>query len=239
MSMKNLMWVGVLVSLAACSRNEPPAQAPNQTPAPSAATAPSPAAEPQLPPNPPVPMNLVGNLVRAHSPVLGPAGAPVTIVEFLDPACEACRAFSPVVKQVMFLHPDDVRLVVRFAAFHHGSDEAIRLLFAAQKQGKFEPVLAALFDGQDDWAAHHQPEPERAWQLAAKAGLDVKRARRDAASAAADALLKQDAEDIVALQVSRTPTFFVNGRLLTDFGPQPLMDLVAYEVNRTRGMSPN
>ena len=31
------------------------------------------------------------DLVRFHSPTFGPADAPVTIVEFFDPSCEACR----------------------------------------------------------------------------------------------------------------------------------------------------
>ena len=41
------------------------------------------------------------HLVRMHSPVLGPREAPVTIVEFFDPACETCRAFHPIVKDLM------------------------------------------------------------------------------------------------------------------------------------------
>ena len=32
-------------------------------------------------------------LVRPHSPIFGPKKAPVTIVEFFDPACESCRYF--------------------------------------------------------------------------------------------------------------------------------------------------
>ena len=40
-------------------------------------------------------------LVRFHSPIFGPANAPVTIVEFFDPACETCRAFYPMVKNLM------------------------------------------------------------------------------------------------------------------------------------------
>ena len=163
----------------------------------------------------------------------------MTIVEFLDPACEACRAFAPVLKQVMFLYPEQVRVVVRFAAFHEGSDQAIRLLEAARQQGKFETVLAALFDGQDDWASHHQPKPDRAWQLAAAAGLNMARARKDAAAAGADAVLRQEGEDIIALQVSRTPTFFVNGKLLTDFGPEPLMALVTAEVAAVAAAAPS
>ena len=34
-------------------------------------------------------------LIRADSPALGPANANVTIVEFFDPECEACRAIEP------------------------------------------------------------------------------------------------------------------------------------------------
>jgi protein-disulfide isomerase len=172
----------------------------------------------------------ISRLVRPHSPVLGPVDAPVTLVEFLDPACEACRAFAPVVKQVMFLYPKEVRVVVRFADFHEGSADAIRLLLAARRQGRFEPMLAALFEGQDQWAAHHRPDVEQAWKIAAANGLDITRARRDAAAPEVDAVLAQEAEDIVELQVTRTPTFFVNGKPLEGFGPEPLLKLVSQEV---------
>ena len=40
-------------------------------------------------------------LVRPDSPTLGSADAPVTIVEFLDPECESCAAFNPIVKKVL------------------------------------------------------------------------------------------------------------------------------------------
>ena len=40
-------------------------------------------------------------LVRPHSPVFGNPAAKVTIVEFFDPSCEACRAFHPYVKQIL------------------------------------------------------------------------------------------------------------------------------------------
>lgn len=173
-------------------------------------------------------------LVRPDSPVLGAAEAKVTLVEFLDPACEACRAYSPIVKQIQFLYPQELRVVVRFAAFHEGSDEAIRLLLAAQRQGKFEPLLAALLEGQDEWAAHHSPDVEKAWAIARTVGLDVKRARRDAASPAITARLDQEAEDLRALNVERTPTFYVNGKLLVDSDVRPLMDLVANEVKATQ-----
>jgi protein-disulfide isomerase len=172
----------------------------------------------------------VSHLVRSHSPVLGAANAPVTVVEFLDPACEACRAYAPLVKQILFAHPEDVRVVVRYAAFHPGSDEAVRILEAARRQGKFDEVLGALFERQQEWASHHAPNIDNAWKIAGSAGLGMARARRDARTGEVDALLKQEADDVVALKVERTPTFIVNGKLLVDFGPEQLMQLVASEV---------
>ena len=59
--------------------------------------------------------------VRPHSFVIGPVDAPVTISEFFDPSCEACRAYYPIVKQIMDRHPDQVKLVLRYAPFHDGS----------------------------------------------------------------------------------------------------------------------
>ena len=72
-------------------------------------------------------------LVRDHSPIIGPANAPVTIVEFFDPSCEACRAFYPPLKQILGLFPTDVRLVLRYTAFHEGSDKAVAILEAARE----------------------------------------------------------------------------------------------------------
>ncbi|MIL09957.1 disulfide bond formation protein DsbA, partial [Salmonella enterica subsp. enterica] len=74
------------------------------------------------------------SLVREYSPVIGSADAPVTIVEFFDPSCEACRAFYPLVKNLLAQYPQDVRLVLRYAAFHDGSDQAVGILEAARKQ---------------------------------------------------------------------------------------------------------
>ena len=65
-----------------------------------------------------VPAEQAEALLRPYSPILGPEQAPVTIVEFFDPACEACRAFYPVVKDIMAEHGDAVRLAIRYTPFH-------------------------------------------------------------------------------------------------------------------------
>ena len=218
----------LLIALSACSREK--AMAPEPFVAQPAQ--PAPPSRPAEAGGAPLAPELAARLVRAHSPVLGPAMARVTLVEFLDPACEACAGFAPLVRQVLLVYPTEVRVVVRYAAFHRGSDEAVRILDAAQRQKKFEPVLDALFDGQAQWASHQGPNIEQAWKLARAAGLDAARARRDARSAATDAVLKQDGEDVIALRVNRTPTIFVNGRPLEDFGGPQLLALVRQEVER-------
>ena len=50
--------------------------------------------------------------VRPHSPILGAEDAKVTLVEFTDPACETCAAFSPYVKQLMDRNPGRTRIKI-------------------------------------------------------------------------------------------------------------------------------
>ena len=173
-------------------------------------------------------------LVRMHSPVLGPQGAPVTIVEFFDPACETCRAFYPMVKSLMAQYPDQVRLVIRYAPFHQGSDQVVKLLEAAKRQGKYQQVLEAVLRAQPTWADHGRPNPDLTFEIAKAAGLDIEQARRDMAQPEMQLLLAQDVEDLTALQVGKTPTFFVNGRSLPSFGPDQLAALVAEEVAKAK-----
>lgn len=173
-------------------------------------------------------------MVRAHSPVIGPADAAVTIVEFFDPACETCRAFYPIVKSLMAKYPEEVRLVIRYAPFHQGSDQVVKLLEAAKRQGKYQPVLEAVLQAQPTWADHGRPNPDLTFEIAKTAGLDIERAREDMARPEMQALLAQDVADLSALQVSRTPTFFVNGRSLLSFGPDQLAALVAEEVAKAK-----
>ena len=173
-------------------------------------------------------------LIRMHTPIIGPQNAPVTIVEFFDPACETCRAFYPIVKQIMAQHPGKVRLALRYAPFHHGSDQVVKLMEAARKQGLYTPVLEALQAAQPEWADHAAPNIGIAFETAARAGLDMGRARQDMETPEIQAVLAQDIEDLTALRVSKTPTFFVNARSLPSFGPEQLARLVAEEVAKVQ-----
>ncbi|MFC6280412.1 MULTISPECIES: DsbA family protein [Polaromonas] len=169
---------------------------------------------------------------RAHAPTYGPRDAKVRIVEFFDPACETCRAFYPLVKRIVDGHQGKVQLVVRLVPFHKGSDVAAKILIAAHKQNLFFPVTEVVLNSQDSWAAHNQPNPERIWTFLKGTSLDAAKAKQDADSPEAQALLEQDLADASTLQVTKTPGFFVNGRPLKEFGHEQLKALVDEEVKR-------
>src|SRR5690606_7195887 len=135
-------------------------------------------------------------LVRMHSPVLGPQNAPVTIVEFFDPACETCRAFYPIVKNLLKQYPNEVRLVIRYAPLQHGSDQVVKLLEASKRQDMYWPVLEMVLASQPMWADHANPNVDVAYKAAEQAGLDIGRALADAGTPAIEAVLQQDVEDL-------------------------------------------
>lgn len=179
----------------------------------------------------PVASETVNALVRSYTPILGPEDAPVTVVEFFDPACESCRAFYPIVKDIMAEHGEAVRVAIRYAPFHGDVSElAIRALEAARMQGVYAPVLEALLREQGRWAAHGATEPDLILKIAATAGLDVEAARTQMLAPDLAAILNQDRADIETLGVRGTPTFFVNGKALERFGEAELRELVAAEV---------
>ncbi|VAV99887.1 Outer membrane protein, partial [hydrothermal vent metagenome] len=144
-------------------------------------------------------------LERAYSPVLGPADAPVTIVEFFDPACEACRAFHPVIKDIMAQYPDDVRVVIRYTPFHgQSSQDAIMALEAARLQGVFFPVMEALLTYQNAWARRGAPVEGKIMSIAGAAGLDVTSAEAQMKMPDVVAVFNQDQADVKAVGISQT-----------------------------------
>ncbi len=171
--------------------------------------------------------------VRPHSPVLGAEDARVYLVEFTDPACETCAAFSPIVKQFLDRYPGQLKLVVRWAPFHEGSADVVRVLEAARLQGRLWETLELLYRTQQVWTQHHRVYVERVWPLLPQAGLDVERLRRDVDDPQITAIIEQDLADAQALGVQKTPGFFVNGRPLEPFGWEPLAQLVASEVRES------
>jgi protein-disulfide isomerase len=172
-------------------------------------------------------------LLRFHAPSVGGAGAKVQIVEFLDPACETCREFYPAVKSIVAGDPEKIRLSVRHVALHQGAEHALRVLEAAKRQGKYWQTLEALLAAQPQWVRNHVVRPEAVIPAIAAVGLDVEQLKRDMNDPEVMRLIEIDRADAQALNVTKTPEFFVNGRQLPSFGYEQLRRLVAEELQKT------
>ena len=167
---------------------------------------------------------------RAHSPVYGPAEAKVTIVEFLDPSCETCRAFYPAVKDLVNTNGGKVKLVIRYAPFHEGSEEVVKILEASRLQDKYWPTLETVLQMQPQWASHDNPQVDLIWNYLKASSLDIDKVREDMNNPTIATIVDQDKADLRALQITQTPTFFVNGKPLAKFGLEQLKALVEQEV---------
>ena len=171
-------------------------------------------------------------LESALSPTIGPPNAKVHIVEFLDPACETCAMFYPMVKSWMKEVPDQIRLTVRHVAFHAGSEHAVKILEASRKQDKYWQTLEALLASQQQWVQNHTVMPDRILPAIESVGLDVAQLEADMNSVEVLQRMEKDKKDSIVLKVAATPEYFVNGRPLPSFGQQQLANLAREELQK-------
>ena len=168
----------------------------------------------------------IAALLRADAPSFGNPNAPVHIVEFFDPACGTCREFYPLVKAMMTANPDKIRLSMRYAPFHPGSEAVVKVLEASRKQGKFEATLEALFASQDAWVQNHQANVQLIGPVLTTLGMDLEKLQIDATAPEVANLITRDLQDAKTMNVTMTPEYFVNGKPLPQFGFDELKSLV-------------
>jgi len=169
--------------------------------------------------------------IRDHSQTLGSDDAKVYLVEFMDPACETCAAFAPFIKKVMNANPGKIKLVLRYAPFHDGADNFVKILEAARMQGRYWETLDVMFKSQNIWASHGNWQPEKLWDILPRAGVDIEQIKKDMHSPAIAKIIEQDMADVKTLNVQKTPGYFVNGKPLQNFGYKQLYQLIQTELD--------
>lgn len=170
-------------------------------------------------------------LVREHSLIIGEKNAKVELVEFFDPACQTCALFHPYVKDIMKKNKGNIKLVLRYAPFHPGSDAVVKMLEATKKQDKFMETLELVFATQKYWTVNHTADLNRLWGILTKMGkLDMNKLSEDMKDPKLDEIVRQDLADAKTLGASKTPSYFVNGKPLQTFGLEQLIALIDSEL---------
>jgi protein-disulfide isomerase len=140
--------------------------------------------------------------------VLGPADAPVTLVEYGDFQCPHCRAAHFYLKNVLATMGDDMRFVFRhmpLTQVHPMAQPAAEAAEAAGAQGKFWPMHDLIYENQDLLS------PALLTRLGQRLGLDMQRFTDDVASHRFLPKVKEDFMSAVRSGAAGTPTFFING----------------------------
>lgn len=179
-------------------------------------------------------------LVREDSPTLGSADAKVTLVEFVDPECESCAAFGPVIKKLLSEYDGKLRFVLRYMPLHPNSVPAGNFMEAAGEQGKFWQAQEMLFQRQGEWGERHgapasAPKPDVPAlfeKYAIDLGLDVAAVKAAINQNKYGSKFERDRRDGQTLGVRQTPTIFVNGRRLTRLTESDLKALIEDELKK-------
>lgn len=154
--------------------------------------------------------------VGIEGPTRGPAGAPVTIVEFEDFQCPFCKQAQATLDLVLAGYRDKVRMVHRdfpLQPLHPAAWKAHEAARCAEEQGKFWEYRNLLYKNPPAAGL------EKLSDYAAQSGINVPDFKKCLDSGRFRAAVQKDADEGERLGVQGTPAFFINGRLVS--GAQP------------------
>jgi protein-disulfide isomerase len=155
--------------------------------------------------------------VTATDHILGPASAPVTLIEYEDFQCPACGLYYPIIERLMTEASTTVRLVFRHFPLSQHANALItaEASEAAAMQGKFWEMYRLIYSHQADWS--DLPDAHATLVgYAQQIGLDIVKFKADLDSSAAKAAVVADQTEGEQIGIDQTPTFFVNGKAITN-----------------------
>jgi protein-disulfide isomerase len=156
---------------------------------------------------------------------IGPANAPITIVEFVDYRCPYCHAAFQWVRDLARTRRD-IRFVFKeLPIISDASMEAARANIAAMPQGRYWAFHAALISYEGDLTSAAID------RLARQSGIDVARMRRAMDSPDITRLLEENRAHAVDYGITGTPGFVINGELTPGFN-QPLLETRLRQATR-------
>ncbi|RVU85564.1 hypothetical protein EOL70_06335 [Leucothrix sargassi] len=150
--------------------------------------------------------------------IKGNPDAAITIVEYSDLQCPACRAQHESIQKVWPAVKGSVRFVYRHFPLTNIHPHALTAAYyseAAAKQGKFWEMHDLMFAGQSGWTSAKDVKPVFDGYVA-QLGLDKAQFDADLASDEVKAKVATDAQSAKKAQAASTPSLFLNGKLMTN-----------------------
>jgi protein-disulfide isomerase len=170
---------------------------------------------------PSVDINSAGG--TGHLPVMGDASAKVTIIEFADFRCPFCEQFfTQTENQIIqnYVNTGKVKFAFRqFAILGTSSTVAADAAECANDQGKFWDFHNYLYKNQPPETDTSMYNTDTLTKAAVTLGMDGTKFKTCLASQADDSKVQQDISDGEKAGVSATPSFFINGTLITGSEP--------------------
>lgn len=177
---------------------------------------------------------VVGNdiLLKDNRPTKGAENAKVTIVEFSDLQCPACRGMAPMVDDLVKKYPNDVKVIYRhfpLTTIHKNAQAAALGGEAASSMGKFWAYHDLLFAEQDVWSELDDSAfSAKLEEYATKLAIDKTEFQKKMNSNEVKDVVAADVSDGTRAGVDGTPTFYVNGQRVS--APQQLAGVVEEAV---------
>ncbi len=162
------------------------------------------------------------SLIREHNYVLGSRDAKVTIVEFADYQCPACKSANPILKRLMEEYKDnpDVALVFKnfpLDSIHPNARIAAEAAEAAGEQGKYWEMNDLLFVNQEQWASNPSPI-DLLVNYAQQIGVaNIDQFRESVQIRKYNEIISADLADGQSLGVNSTPTIYINGAKMESY----------------------
>jgi protein-disulfide isomerase/uncharacterized membrane protein len=157
----------------------------------------------------------------SDSPCLGPADAPVVLVEFSDFQCPACAYKAKFFSDLVAEFPGQVKLYYKFypldnscnpqidRAFHPVACMAARYAYCAYKIGKFWPVHDIFYE-------NHRRLDSALFKQLLKASRVPQNVIDECSGKDAVRAVDRDIKEANSLKIDYTPTIFLNGRKVSD-----------------------
>lgn len=172
-----------------------------------------------------LPIPELAPVAEGNDPAIGPADAPVLVIEYSGLACEPCRIQHKIIKQVLEAYPDDVRFVFKnFPLQNDESQNAAMASECAYKAGMFEEYFYALAEAEDFSLLNLK-------LIAADLGISGEVFMPCLEDHTILDEINADAAEGKDVGVSIVPTFFINNRKYEGVGTlEAFEDVISKEV---------